>query len=300
MTWSRSTAIAAVLLPVLAVGCRSLPPGPAPPRPDAVADCPHAAPDRDQDGLSDACELQLATAFAPVLVTSSTACNMNADADGRRLGGGYLFVVRPTPAGAVIGYLPAYFQDCGWSGPKCLLPGLSCAPHAGDSELIALDLRREGRSWRVEGVFLSAHCFGRSSPGCRWYRGEDLRQFEWGTEGAAVGPVVWVADGRNANYPSRRACERGHGFVDTCGGSRLRYPFPVHASRNIGSRVRPLETSGARAGCVRSAPVDPGNGATAPDAVECFWDPDARFRGWQASGDGVTPYERYLREVIGI
>ena len=299
MTWSRSTVAAAVLLTVLAAGCRSEPASPTPPSAPAVVDCAGAGPDSDGDGLSDACELHLARGFAPILVTSSTTCNVEANAAGRRLGGGYLFLVRPTPAGALIAYLPAYFQDCGWSGPKCLLPGLSCAPHEGDSELIAVDLRREGSRWRLDGVFLSAHCFGRSSPGCRWYRGPDLGLFDWSREGGSAGPVVWVADGRNANYPSRGACDRGHRFVDTCAGSRLRYTFPVYADRNIGSRARPIEAGGARPGCVPSERIDPGNASTAPGALECFWDEDARFRGWQGAGHGVTPYARYLREVAG-
>jgi hypothetical protein len=34
-------------------------------------------------------------------------------------------------------------------------------------------------------------------------------------------------------------------------------------------------------------------------ASERFWKLDTRFRGWKPSGAGVTPYERYLREVAG-
>lgn len=299
MTWTLSGGVAAVLLPVLVAGCRSLPAGQPAASDYATEGCTGAAHDSDADGLSDPCELALARAFAPVLVTSSSACNVDAHAEPQRLGGGYLFVVRPTPAGALVAYLPAYFRDCGWRGPKCILPGLSCAPHEGDSEMIAVELSRNALAWRVEGVFLSAHCFGRSSSGCRWYRGADLGLFDWTGDGASAGPVVWVADGRNANYPSRHACDRGHRFVDTCAGSRLRYPFPVEADRNIRSRARPIESGGARPGCVPSGRVDPGNASTAPDALECFWDGDARFRGWQGTGDGVTPYERYLREVAG-
>jgi hypothetical protein len=35
--------------------------------------------------------------------------------------------------------------------------------------------------------------------------------------------------------------------------------------------------------------------------VECVWDPQSPFRGWQepAAGEGVTPYYRHLSQVAG-
>lgn len=158
-----------------------------------------------------------------------------------------------------------------------------------------VDLRRDGPSWRVAGVFLSAHCFGRASG----YEGPDLSRFEWPVEPGFGGPVVWVADARNANYPSRTTCERGHHFVETCSGQRLRYRYPVHHDRNIGSRESPARFHPAAPGCVGSDHIDPVQASTVPGARECFWDHEARFRGWQESGSGVTPYDRYLREVAG-
>lgn len=266
----------------------------------ALPACEAGGPDADADGLPDACEHVLATTFAPVLVVSASACNVVDGPDGPRLGGGYLFVVHPRGDGARVGFLPAYHQDCGWTGPKCRIPGVSCAPHAGDSEFIAIDLRRDGERWRPEAVFLSAHCFGRSTASCRWYDGRELAAFEWHDGPDASGPVVWVADGKNGNYPSRAACDRGHTFMDTCGPERVRYRYPIAPERNIGSRSRPLPRDGAEPGCVGAEQVDPTHEWSRPGTAECFWQPDARFHGWQGAADGVTPYERYLREIAAL
>jgi hypothetical protein len=248
--------------------------------------------DSDRDFISDACELALARAFAPTLDASADACNIIRGPDGVRLGGGYLFAVQPADDGARIAYLPAYFLDCGWSGIKCVLPVIDCRPHVGDSELILIDAASGSDGWTLRGIFLSAHCFGRTQRGCRWYRGAALRDFEWTAEGRAV---VRVADGRNANYPSARACDEGHLGIDSCASPRVRYVFPTHIESNIGSRARPATPGG----CISAQAVDSVARHTVPGAVECMWRADARFRGWQASGDGVTPYERYLREIAG-
>jgi hypothetical protein len=61
-------------------------------------------------------------------------------------------------------------------------------------------------SWKVTGVFLSAHCFGRGAASCGSYRGPDLQRFRWHDGG----PIIWVAEGKHANYPSWQACNVGH------------------------------------------------------------------------------------------
>ncbi|HEX6588401.1 MAG TPA: hypothetical protein VF039_05215, partial [Longimicrobiales bacterium] len=169
-------------------------------------------PDRDLDGLTDACEHALARAFAPVLLQNNGDCDF--DAAGGRIRGGYMHAAQGVEAGRVrIAYLPAYLTDCGWAGLKCLLPGVDCSPHAADSEFIVVDAVHDERAgWRVEGVFLSAHCFDGDAPACRWWRGAELSELEW----TGSHPIVRVADGRHANYPDRAACERGHHFLDSC------------------------------------------------------------------------------------
>jgi hypothetical protein len=258
--------------------------------------CADSATDSDSDGVADACEFEIARRFAPLLNASGSACNVVHTTDGDRLGGGYLYAVARTSDGGMrIAYLPAYFQDCGWHGAKCHLPGVDCAPHAGDSEFIVVDVDSTDHGWLPSGVFLSAHCFGKSVASCRWYRGSDLAEFDWPAKYTA-GPMVWVANGRNANYPTRGACERGHWWIDTCAGERTTYVFPVEHGLNIGSRVKPA----SERGCIPADTIDQAHENTTDGTMECMWDPNAEFRGWQRVERGVTAYSRYLQVFAGM
>jgi hypothetical protein len=249
-------------------------------------------PDSDQDGLSDACELTLAARFAPVLVVSEAACNW--DPATARLGGGYLFGVHPRSDGVRLAYLPAYQMDCGWSGAKCMirLRG-GCDPHIADSEFIVVDIARSlpGGEWKATSIFLSAHCFGNNDGECRWF---DRAEVEWFGDQ----PFVWVAEGKNANYRSRSACDSGHWHFDTCDRNDRSLRFPIQSSlQNIGSSGIPFPHHPTRDGCVPAAyiPLLPDSPGT-----ECIWTGDA-FRGWgEASVEGATPYRRYLEEVAGM
>ena len=280
---SISTFTTARLLGVISVALVMA--GPASAQVDSltIPECAEAtAFDADGDGISDACELALALTFAPHLRVRPGGCNWNSELDAPRLGGGYLFGVQAVDARVRLAYLPAYFMDCGWSGPKCWLPGVDCSPHAGDSEFIVVELSQDASArYSVSGVFLSAHCFGRSGDSCRWYRAAELRRFQW------IGPsvLIWVAEGRNANYPSRSACDQGHYAIDTCDRNDADYVFPVLADRNIGSRIRPIGGNG----CVAAPPPN-------AELVECLW-AEGPFRGWQLGAAGVTGYARYLLEV---
>jgi hypothetical protein len=244
--------------------------------------------DEDADGLSDGCELAYAATFAPHLRTAERGCNW--DAQSQRLGGGYYFAVSPVDAHTVrVWYLPAYYRDCGWTGFKCALRFTSCAPHSGDSELIAIEIATGADTHpSVQAIFLSAHCFGGSAANCRWYRGEELHRFEWREQA----PVVWVAEGRQANYPSASACDAGHWFYDTCDHNTGSYRFPiVRLQQNIGSRAQPVNGDG----CVDGRHAGWNSTLTNADVVECFWMPGRRFTGWQSPARGsATPYERYL------
>lgn len=261
--------------------------------------CSGATPDSDEDGLEDACEHALATAFAPVLMAHDTRCTPPSAAAGERIPGGYFHAAQPMRGGVRLVYMPAYYRDCGWSSAWCVL--LDCAAHAGDSEMIAVDVRQlASGAWATTSVFLSAHCFGTSSRDCRWYEGAGLDAFEWLNDMARGVPVVWVSDARNANYPSYDACDRGHGGMDRCARDATSYRFPVISERNIGSRAVPMQLAGQAPGCVTGAFVEPADRLiVSPDAVECFWSRAAPFGGWQGGGTGVSAYERYL-EYIGL
>ena len=270
--------------------------------------CGVTVADADDDGLDDGCELALARAFAPALVADRRDCLWSADAGGGRLAGGWLFAAQPIAGGgARIAYMPAYLRDCGWSGAPCLLRERRCGAHAGDSELVLVDVspasgarvfgaRVAGALWTTTGVFLSAHCFGRSDGRCRWYRGSALARFAWvdGVRGGA--PVVWVARGKHGGYPTREDCEAGHWAFDSCDGNAATFCFPVRsAAQNAGSRARP-------AGCVAGTALEPVRADVDPMARECPWDAARPFRGWQRSPDGPpgSSYARYLARFAGL
>jgi hypothetical protein len=259
-------------------------------------DC-NPLPDSDVDGLGDACELGLARAFAPALRVSQHACNWDTSVEPARLGGEYYFGAQPNAANGVrLVYLPAYYRDCGWTGVKCTLPIMSCAGHSGDSEFIAIDIERSSPDlWRTVAVFLSAHCFDRSTANCRWYRDGDLAQFSW-TDQQRSAPVIWVAEGKNAHYASRQACNRGHWFYDTCDNNENSLRYPIAAARqNIGSRAQP---SGDAQGCLGARYAGWLSRQVDEQARECFWADSVPFTGWQRpAAGGATSYARYLREI---
>jgi hypothetical protein len=257
--------------------------------------CAAATADQDHDGLSDACELAFAQDFAPLLVVRSGGCNWDDSASPARPGGGYLFAAQPVDSNTIrIAFLPAYYRDCGWHGSKCWLPGVDCAPHVGDSEFIVVEVRRHATQWVTNAVFLSAHCFGKHGQACRWYGGDELARFDW-IGGAGTAPVIWVAEGRQANYPSKQACDAGIHHIDTCDHNSVRIRYPVVSNaQNIGSLSFPAHD----AGCIKARAVWPSVHETIGTA-ECFWAANALFAGWQADRAGVTPYYKYLAEIAG-
>lgn len=302
---TRSTGVAAALL-LLTLGCARVPPQPGPVIETALTGiaaapgpCIDTQPDTDRDGLADACELALSRAFAPLLMMHSTRCTLPAAGTDERVAGGYFHAAQPARGVVRLVYMPAYYRDCGWEGFRCIL--VDCRGHAGDSEAIAIDVRQlPTGAWVTDGIFLSAHCFGANDDDCRWYREDDLGLFEWvnGIERGA--PVVWVSDARNANYPTYKACERGHWRIDRCDPASVPYRFPVEADRNVGSRAVPITDGDHPPGCVSGRFVEPADRMiVARDAVECFWTASAAFGGWQGAGAGSTAYSEYL-DYLGL
>jgi hypothetical protein len=294
----RAAAGALALLSVGALACRPVSRAVDPARgaPLAVtpAFCEAASTDSDRDGLDDNCELTLAQAFAPILLVDSRDCIWTTRSEPR-LGGGYLFASQPVADGVRIAFLPAYFQDCGWRGALCWFRGPRCGAHAGDSEMIVVDVApADGGRWATAGVFLSAHCFGRSDGRCRWYRGDELGQFSWADGVTRGAPRAWVALGKHANYPSRESCDSGHWGNDTCDGNREAVRFPVRSARqNIGSRHHPSPMPDA---CIASDQLPLGTTGTSVGTRECLWRDAQPFWGWQSDRFGTppTPYARYL------
>ena len=255
--------------------------------------------DTDGDGLSDQCEAFLATRFAPELRVDTTDCSWISSR--HILAGGYFYAVDPLSSAGDsvrVAYLPAYFLDCGWRGfQRALRLGRSNA-HAGDSEIIVIDVRRVGTdSWQTTGVFLSAHCFGRSDGRCRWFRGAELETFAW-TDGALSAPRVWVARDKHANYPNRAACESGHWRQERCARTPASYRFPVASmDQNIGSRAHPRFV---QQGCVRSDQLPLAIPGAQPGTSECLWSTETPFKGWQRDGGSATSYGLILQRIAGL
>ncbi len=254
--------------------------------------CDDGGRDSDRDGLADACELALVRHFAPTLVVSTRDCLWRPDGGG--LFGGYLNGAQPAGAGVRLAYLPAYTRDCGWGALTCVPRRAGCSGHDGDSELILVDVARSEDRWRVTGVFLSAHCGEHEAGDCRWHRGDALRAFSWHD-----GPIVWVARGKHAHYPTHASCDRGNWRRDTCDGPVVAARFPViDAGRNIGSRDAPSWGPG---GCVRGdmLAISPRDAVDDPD--ECMWDARRPFRGWQGAFRGTPPraYAGMLAQFAG-
>jgi hypothetical protein len=259
--------------------------------------------DADADGLGDRCEFALAR--APELVVDRRDCLWDDAPGAARLAGGYLFAAERVGDGVRIAYLPAYLRDCGWTGPVCATRGPGCGAHAGDSELIVVDVvpahgpDASAPRWRTAGVFLSAHCFGRSDGRCRWYRGHALGAFTWADGRPFGAPRVWVARGKHAHYPTRTACDRGHWFYDSCDRNDAVGRFPVRvAAQNVGSRAHPLPNAG---GCLAARELPLGARGASAGTQECVWDAARPFRGWQAVSTGAAPtaYAYYLARVAG-
>ncbi|MBP9198415.1 MAG: hypothetical protein KBF47_00290 [Gemmatimonadales bacterium] len=227
--------------------------------------------DSDGDGLSEFCERNLASAFAPELYYK----------DYDEVGREPKWVARPLPDGTVrIGYLLAYYRDAGSSSFGCTLPGApsSCYGHNGDSEAIALDVEYdEGtKHWKLQEARYSQHgdfvtydaysCTFVYNVGCLYlvYPDKDRGY-----------PRAYVAEGKHANYATRSECNHGgFGNSDTCTSVNTAARVVAGSSAtNLGSRG---VHSAAQDCMVSSNPSYIYYGAW---RTECFWTVKA-FRGW--------------------
>jgi hypothetical protein len=230
--------------------------------------------DRDQDKVGDRCENDIAAAFVPTF-RHSASDNVGHESYWavNRVGTtSYIRVLY------MIGY---YFDDGvqeGYSG--CKLVSLwqllgECDGHHGDSEHVAFTVYYHAKTghWLIHSMHLSHH--GGYLLGTR-----SSLPYPSGIQYTLLGarPIIWVADGKHANYPSQAACDAGTGggflvdaifSFDTCEGNNGFFTLTAPGSRNVGSaRVRLID-------CVAST-----NQFYATNPKECFWS-SARFIGWQ-------------------
>lgn len=136
--------------------------------------------DWDQDGIKDACEAELATAFEPKLVLHTQEMY-----SGREP---YWTVQRVGPQ-VYVGYLFAYYYDAApWE-------------HHGDSEWVIVTLRQDSLyRWALDFVKLSAHWGSSLGDETRWVGAPDLLYI------GSV-PVVFVSKVHHGNYESEQRCD---------------------------------------------------------------------------------------------
>lgn len=191
-------------------------------------------------------------------------------------------------------YLLGYYFDLGVQEgyTSCKLSSIAelasdCDGHHGDSEHVVSTLAYNSttKHWVAQRLGLSHHNgYITATPGPKGYPSG----FAWSRLGAS--PIIWVANGKHANYPSQQACNDGNGggylvdlvfSYDTCNGNDSFFYLDNWANRNIGSSQVHLIN------CVLSQNQfyqDP------PHPEECFWTAD-RFTGWQL--DQTTSAQGY-------
>ncbi|HEU0012848.1 MAG TPA: hypothetical protein VFQ45_04155, partial [Longimicrobium sp.] len=240
--------------------------------------------DVDWDGVTDACELALAQAFAPGL---RIAYEDDVWEPSRGLVGGeyYWGVNQAWVSGEWrlrIAYLPAYYADGG-----TVSGGFEA--HDGDSEYIIEEVAYIPSTghWELRRVFLSAHCGAPNGLDCQWWAADRWDRYGSYWNGVRRGaPNVWVAEDKHANYYSRWKCGTGSWGVDVCYRHDTVVRFPVTEGFNFGSGAVDL---------VGTVPGRRGSAFTRPGDAEKLWRTSGKFYGWQLTRDGgATPYGTVL------
>jgi hypothetical protein len=288
--------IAADITPACLPGCTDVDPDPEAPGiylSNFVypTNCFSVGTDTDQDGLSDRCENDIALAFAPRMRYHQ------GDDVGRE---SYWAAKREGGMIRVI-YLLGYYFDLGLINSNdyiaCKLSSVggilaSCDGHHGDSEHIVLTLSYNSttRHWLLDRAALSHHdgYIQTTKP-----KGALYPSMQWGNKIGGA-PLIWVAQGKHANYPTQAACDAGNGggflidlvfSYDTCSGNNSFYTPNSGGQRNIGSQLQQLK------GCVPSENPF----YQVPRREECFWSA-SRFYGWQI--DRTTSSTGYRAHLI--
>ena len=227
--------------------------------------------DLDGDGFDDECIYELAKRFAPVLATHPDDIVTREPA----------WTAGPIPGDGrvVIFYAISYHFDLGCRTLICS-PVRGATRHFGDSEWIVLLLEPvspTSNRWRVVRATLSAH----------WQTGfwdysvvVERSDMFWADEYAGR-PLIWVSEGKHANYKSRASCN-GKPW-DTCSGN-VREPFPLEVLRH---RHLGLSWGNVLMDCVSSHGHGPQPGQ------ECYWTAN-RFRGWQDLTPDAGGYKESL------
>lgn len=269
--------------------------------------------DADRDGMDDSCEQYLAQRFTPAMSYSPYDCNS---------GGEPYWAAKYFPNhGNVVRiiYMPAYYVDCGTSnqtisciaasifedalyvaeglagvlvGHLPIAPENPCNGHNGDGEFVVEEVNydEDTSHWVLTYAFLSAHWTDKTDASAGV--GPNALQFPEVSQGY---PLIWVSEGKHANYVSRDACNDGH--AETCEANPFRGTrLAFDGTHNIGSIQANLISPRS---CVTGGPYH----VQSPDAygVECFWEggdePSYRFSGW-APAHQSTDAQAYIVPLV--
>lgn len=229
--------------------------------------------DLNQNGFGDACELQLAERFAPVLATNPSDITTREPA--------WTFAANPSSKTVFIFYAISYHFDLGCAASIVVcaaVGGMGGTSHYGDSEWIILHLEPYSPTsshWRVVSASLSAHWNTWGDQSKTVYRNDLF----W-ADNYAGRPLIWASKWKHANYKSKGSCDgRPH---DTCSGN-VREPFPLEVLPN-----RSLGLSWGRTllDCRMSE---------MPElwGEECYWTAN-KFRGWNGLSPDAGGYKHAL------
>lgn len=222
--------------------------------------------DRDQDGVDDQCEAELAIAFRPQLVFDRYDCEIR-----RQPQFASRQKVSPDWGGVIlIFYAISYRFDCGYPDR-----------HRGDSEWIIVEVGPSSdpsyAPWSLKYATLSAHWKSDWDDNTAGYAARDLEDAE-GSPGFGA-PRIWVALNKHANYRTQQVCDSaGFWNSDSCDDPMPGYAtLTFGAAQNLGSRVEPF------IGTLNNPVYDQ---ITYSGLYEYYWVEDSQyFCGWVALTD---------------
>lgn len=228
--------------------------------------------DADEDDLSDECEYRLIKAFVPMLSYAA----------GEECRGGEPYwiakyiddTIYGTGDMVKLGYLMAYYDDCGSFG------------HSGDSEFNQLTVvyNYSTQHWELVNAWLSEHACTDFSVECLvgsfiTHTSEWGANFEFPAGRVKSFPRIYASKNKHANYHSLADCNAGGGAgTDTCVGATDVGRFKIWQTHNLGSfHHKLLDCVGSQSGLPNLT------------ATECLWTGD-QFGGWQGLEEQSSGY----------
>ena len=252
--------------------------------------------DIDADGLSDACEYEIAHAFRPVLLLDKDEDNADRQTYWEvRIADGELTeqdAERRPVSQLWLFYALGYYYDGGrW--------GLTW--HHGDTEFIVMSVAPVGEApgdslWAMTKICYAAHWDARGEFHKCYFADDEVVQYDDTREGR---PMVWVAYNKHGNYPNERTCRDKRLFLwvkELCRGSFKKENVEVLEHRQLGRYYPSTPTSieeerKYRTGVERLWSADKFCGWHRYRSM-CAGNYLRALRAWQFAPDPATRWER--------